>query len=103
MRKPPSIDNDAQTVPEFPERWVDKFEAMRIVGSRKTLWRYYSQGQIRRKQRAGEMVFELGELTRAKAANVAKSKAARFQKGKPGTAGPGRGHKGPMKKKGTSE
>jgi hypothetical protein len=95
MRPPPCIDADAETVPEFPERWVNKFDAMRIVGSRKTLWRYYSQGQIRRKQRCGEMVFELGELTRAKAANVEKKKAARFQKGQAG--GPGRGHKGPTR------
>ncbi len=97
MRPPPKIES---TSTEFAERWVNKFEAYRIIGStcRETLYNYRKRGQIRMRKRNGEMLYEVGELMRAKAANVAKVKANRFQPGRVGKAGPGRGHKGPMKK-----
>lgn len=65
MRKPPTIDHEA--VARFPLRWINRAEALRLIGrSKVTLWKWEKAGAVRRKNRGGEHVFEAGELLRAR-------------------------------------
>lgn len=89
MRARPSTGGEDDTPVEFAKRWVDEFEALRITGrSARTLRKWRKAGLIRRRMRAGVHVFEVGELTAAKADSERRAVEYRFLPGQPG--GPGR-------------
>lgn len=99
MRKPPRILASDDPAPYFPERWITLHEAVRISGrSSSTIYSWHRKKLIRRKRRDGKSVYEASELLLALTTSTDRRKAAQFQIGRIGPAGPGRGHKGPMNK-----
>lgn len=90
MRAAPTIDGGNA---QFPKHWVTKPEALRLIERcDRTLRRWTRDGIVRKKMRSGQPVWETSEL-------LAGITAMRenYEK-RPRVAGPGRGHKGPMKR-----
>lgn len=91
MRPKPNIGVDGESQAHFPSRWINRAEAMRLVGrSDRTIYTWENSGLIVRRSRGGVPVYEAGQLLRARHESAERQKVTRFHLGHERTAGIGR-------------